>query len=374
MKTFLPEQWANVPSKDTLPTTATVKDGMQQTAPQYNNTNGEETRDKVERIVQLIEQRGIDITAGYDVWLRIGFAFASEFGEGGRDFFHRVSRQNSKYDYHEADKQYNNCLSSKGEGITIGTFFQMAKDAGIDVHNTKKQNGNLAILHFGNNSPIATNIQNSKYPKCKTDFSTSAPDTTADELPHLPAEVFDALPPFLKKICDTAASRNDKDIILLGTLVALSSTLHRIRAAYGERTVYPNLNLFVVADAGMGKGVLSLCRNLIAPIHEARLSVGQQQREEYELQKQAHKSGGTDIDNIKEPGWLMHIIPANSSSTSFIQILNDNDGIGIMFETEGDTLANILKQDYGNFPMPSGRPFIMRPSPTPAARIMSMLR
>ena len=110
-----------------------IKDEVQQTAPQYNNTDGEATRDKVERIVQLIEQRGIDITAGYDVWLRIGFAFSSEFGEGGRDFFHRVSRQNSKYDYHEADKQYNNCLSSKGEGITIGTFFQMAKDAGIDI-------------------------------------------------------------------------------------------------------------------------------------------------------------------------------------------------------------------------------------------------
>jgi hypothetical protein len=42
-------------------------------------------------------------------------------------------------------------------------------------------------------------------------------------------------------------------------------------------------------------------------------------------------------------------IPANSSATSVYQVLNDNKGVGLMFETEGDTLANTFKSDYGNF-------------------------
>jgi hypothetical protein len=32
-------------------------------------------------------------------------------------------------------------------------------------------------------------------------------------------------------------------------------------------------------------------------------------------------------------------VPANNSATGLFQILNDNKGIGLIFETEGDTLA-----------------------------------
>ena len=36
---------------------------------------------------------------------------------------------------------------------------------------------------------------------------------------------------------------------------------------FDERVVYPNLYLFVTAEAGMGKGALTLCRELITPIN-----------------------------------------------------------------------------------------------------------
>ena len=45
----------------------------------------------------------------------------------------------------------------------------------------------------------------------------------------------------------------------------------------------------------------------------------------------------------------MFIIPANSSASSLLKILADNDGIGLLFETEGDTLSQTLKSDYGNY-------------------------
>ena len=43
------------------------------------------------------------------------------------------------------------------------------------------------------------------------------------------------------------------------------------------------------------------------------------------------------------------IIPANSSASSLISILHDNDGIGLLFETEGDTLSQTLKSEHGNY-------------------------
>jgi hypothetical protein len=42
-------------------------------------------------------------------------------------------------------------------------------------------------------------------------------------------------------------------------------------------------------------------------------------------------------------------IPANSSATAVFQILNDNNGVGLMFETEGDTLAQTFKSEHGNY-------------------------
>ena len=64
---------------------------------------------------------------------------------------------------------------------------------------------------------------------------------------------------------------------------------------YDERIVYPNLYLFVVADAGMGKGALTLCRELVAPInrnlHELSKRLEQVQGSNERLH-QGKKDGG----------------------------------------------------------------------------------
>ena len=103
-KTFLPEQWENAPSNSNA-----AKNALQQMTP-YNNLGGECTYDKVDRVIGLIEESGVDITEGYDAWVKVGFALASEFKESGRDFFHRVSKVNAKYNHAETDKQYDKCL------------------------------------------------------------------------------------------------------------------------------------------------------------------------------------------------------------------------------------------------------------------------
>jgi hypothetical protein len=42
-------------------------------------------------------------------------------------------------------------------------------------------------------------------------------------------------------------------------------------------------------------------------------------------------------------------VPTNSSSTGLFQNLNDNQGVGLLFETEGDTLAQTFKSEHGNY-------------------------
>ena len=90
--------------------------------------------DDVEIVIQRLEAGHIDITSGYDNWRDIGFAFADEFRENGRDYFHRVSRFHPDYDERNTDEQYDKCLRAHGTGVTLNTFFYKAREAGVSLH------------------------------------------------------------------------------------------------------------------------------------------------------------------------------------------------------------------------------------------------
>jgi hypothetical protein len=85
----------------------------------------------IEIYITAIEQSGTDITGNYAAWRDIGFALSEEYGESGRDYYHRVSKNYSGYDAKECDTQFNSCLKAKGHGITIATFYHHAHQSGI---------------------------------------------------------------------------------------------------------------------------------------------------------------------------------------------------------------------------------------------------
>jgi hypothetical protein len=91
------------------------------------------TQYHVEVILRRIENYQLDLTMNYDDWFHLGCAFADEFGETGRDYFHRVSRFYVDYDPDGTDKQFDECLKGRKSGIKIATFFQKAKDSGINI-------------------------------------------------------------------------------------------------------------------------------------------------------------------------------------------------------------------------------------------------
>ncbi len=93
-----------------------------------------EIQHEVEVITRRIENSRLDLTCNYQDWLKLGFAFADEFGESGRSFFHRISKFNAEYDPAKCNEQFNKCLKRGKSGVTIKTFFAACKDAGINIH------------------------------------------------------------------------------------------------------------------------------------------------------------------------------------------------------------------------------------------------
>ena len=126
---FNPLEWANLSERENGNEKQCAAGA--ESSPVVNTQT--DTEAEIREAAKLIVERGVDITAGYDNWLCLGFALADGMGEGGRELYHQLSAMNSRYDSAECDRQYTNCLKSHGGGITVKSFFQMAKNAGIDL-------------------------------------------------------------------------------------------------------------------------------------------------------------------------------------------------------------------------------------------------
>lgn len=105
---------------------------------------------KVEAIISSIDKDKIDITETERQWYEIGVALADEFGEYGREFYHRVSRYYPKYSRQETDRKFDHCLVQFG--YAFGTFLHYAKEYGYSTLNMLKQmriNIDLLYLKVG---------------------------------------------------------------------------------------------------------------------------------------------------------------------------------------------------------------------------------
>ncbi|MBO6016770.1 MAG: DUF3987 domain-containing protein, partial [Oscillospiraceae bacterium] len=159
------------------------------------------------------------------------------------------------------------------------------------------------------------------------------------------------LPDILKRIVADAVSPVDADLLILGSLTVFSACLPNVYGVYDRREVFSNLFLYVTASASAGKGRLSLCRHLAAPLHRELREQYRKSMERYkqeQLQYIMNKKKG-EASEPEEPPFLTLFIPANSTATVVYQTLSQNNGVGLLFETEGDTLANAFNSDLGNY-------------------------
>ena len=302
-------------------------------------------------VVGDVEASGIDITPTYSEWLAIAFALVAELGEDGRAIFHRLSHFNPEYDYNETDRQYSRCLKDGSREITIASLFHIAQAHGVDIgHKPIPTPASSRIQveeveedeELRKAKPLKSTLLNSSN---SLNQSTSVPIGTFSQ------SIRNQLPDILKRIVADAVSEVDADLLILGSLTVFSACLPNVYGVYDRREVFSNLFLYVTAQASAGKGRLSLCRHLAAPLHRELREQYRKSMEKYkqdQVQYVLNKKNG-DAKEPEEPPFLTLFIPANSTATVVYQTLNQNNGVGLLFETEGDTLANAFNSDLGNY-------------------------
>ena len=171
--------------------------------------------------------------------------------------------------------------------------------------------------------------------------------------------IIDDLPGMLKEPCTHLVDETEKEVFLVGALGVVSGLLPNVTGLYSGKWITPNLYVYVLAGYGGGKGGLDFARKLGEQIHLDKRDEAKFQMANYLKEVEVYKkrlkiyNKGNDIGEPPtppaKPPTLMLFIPANNSKSGIYQLLEENKGRGIIFESEGDTMADAIKQDYGGY-------------------------
>ena len=106
-------------------------------------------QDKIGDMVRDAVARCVNIAEDYHTYVTLGFALAAGFGEDGRAYFHALAGVSSKYNSAHADRQYNFCLRNPNGGISVGSFYWMLKNAGVEFPRDEKYENAIRVAAIG---------------------------------------------------------------------------------------------------------------------------------------------------------------------------------------------------------------------------------
>lgn len=300
---------------------------------------------EVERVCLELEFRNIDITNDYEDWRNVGFALAEGLGEHGRGYFHQVSRMcPSKYNESECDKTYNYFLKSRycGTRIGIGTFFDYAKKAGIDISAIAREcKGTDIFSHY---------TQNAKSGEAALATFNHKRPTFSDQINN------EDWPRLLHPLLAMGNSTEYTDMTFLGLFALVSGIIPNVFGKYHKRSYFANFYAFVVAPPASSKGDLPLLLSFTRPVEEEIRVAYEKKLEEYRKKAaqqltNATNEGDTPNTTFIEPPYESLFVPGDISASALYETIRDNQERGnIMFEPEADVITQACRnKEWGDF-------------------------
>ena len=172
------------------------------------------------------------------------------------------------------------------------------------------------------------------------------------DTPMFPDDIFPMLPPFFEKLTGLYEDKRERDIVFLTALTVISSYFPNYYGIYKDGKVWANLFSFIVAPPASGKGKIAAVRNLgnslqkhFKDTYTAQLAQFEEEERDYEAQKKE----GVITNKPVAPVLKKVFIPANNTASKIIQTMSRNSNIGVLMDTEADTLTQSLKSEHGNF-------------------------
>ena len=310
--------------------------------------------ESLRRLTEAVETAGADIAPTYAEYVQLAFAIATDCGEAGREFFHRLCRTSAKYQREHAERIFSNALTTRHGEVHLGTAFHLAEMANVKLCNTEVMN-NRRNTENTENTPSKVLTHAHVYNKVENDEPDESEELLNGSDPNQPLPTFPEAdwPKILLLIMSYATSPTQRDVMLIGALTAIGASMERyVRCPYAGKLQSPCLQSFIVAPSALGKGILSLIRLLVEPIHdEIRQQVATEVKA-YKKEKATYDVMGKERSKVEAPQMpknRMFLISGNNTGTGILQNIMDANGTGLICETEADTISAAIGSEYGHW-------------------------
>ena len=310
--------------------------------------------ESLRRLTEAVETAGADIAPTYAEYVQLAFAIATDCGEAGREFFHRLCRTSAKYQREHAERIFSNALTTRHGEVHLGTAFHLAEMANVKLCNTEVMN-NRRNTENTENTPSKVLTHAHVYNKVENDEPDESEELLNGSDPNQPLPTFPEAdwPKILLLIMSYATSPTQRDVMLIGALTAIGASMERyVRGPYAGKLQSPCLQSFIVAPSALGKGILSLIRLLVEPIHdEIRQQVATEVKA-YKKEKATYDVMGKERSKVEAPQMpknRMFLISGNNTGTGILQNIMDANGTGLICETEADTISAAIGSEYGHW-------------------------
>lgn len=235
-------------------------------------------------------------------------------------------------------------LETNASSFILQRFDLDVREAKQSIESAYRNNSD-EFAKFAKSANLQT-IENEKVPE---DFLKTTPT--------IPNELYLQMPFILKEGSSIFTEKRERDVFLTGALAILSGCLPKVKGIYDRQEVFPNLFSFAIAPAASGKGALIFAKMLADEYHTTILKNSKELDKQYKQELSEHKQkistkkkGDTSTEEEPtKPVFKVLYIPANTSYAKILFHLEQNDGSGIICETEADTLAIAFKKDWGGY-------------------------
>lgn len=242
------------------------------------------------------------------------------------------------------------------EGNRNNFIFQLACNArreGIPVNEAKR----LISLHYGYEpmTEVMATIESAyetseadSVPRIEKPIRHSMKNEDWTTMPKITEGLIEDLPEPLKSYLKAFADSKDRDLAFLSLLSIIAMLNDKVKIIYGDLQIYAPFYVMIVAPPASGKGRLSDSRQ----IGEMVIAKQRETQFQREIQHLANSYVAAQDPNCAvtmrpmSPG--LKFISGNSSHSALLECLESNDGSGILYESEADTVTGALEQDWGN--------------------------
>lgn len=182
------------------------------------------------------------------------------------------------------------------------------------------------------------------------------PKDYAHSTPKISQSLIDKLPEILKNGAKVFTNERERDVFITAMWPVLGGCFSNVFGVYRGEKVFITINTFVIAPAASGKGVMKHAKAVAEEYHSDLIKTSESERQKYEqalasYNKQLNdpQSNGQKLQKPVEPPNKRLFIPGNTSFAMLFDLLYQNEGEGIIFETEADAMGKAIKQDWGDY-------------------------